>query len=244
MIGEDHIIYKDKYIVAVNKPSGLLIHPGKIARHEKQTLMKQVRDFAGQWVYPVHRLDRPTSGIVVFAFSSEVAASLTQQFTNRQIKKTYIAIVRGFTEESSVIDKPLKEIIDKMSDTRTQKNKPAQNAVTRYKTLEKIELDVPVRPYKTARYSMVMASPLTGRQQQIRRHFKSIFHPIIGDPKHGDNAHNKMLRKEFGLCRLMLHSSSIILKHPFTMKELKLTAALPQEFLQFLKNLGFARFTS
>lgn len=202
--------------------------------------MKQVRDLLGQWVYPVHRLDRPTSGLLIFALSSEAAAALVEKFTQRQVKKEYLALVRGFTPDQGLIDHPLKEIWDKMTDRETAKDKPAQEAITEYHTLDRVELDIAMPPHPTARYSLIKVHPLTGRQRQIRRHCKSIFHPLIGDPKHGDGAHNRMFKERFGLDRLMLHASSLEFVHPFTGQLVQLSAPVPESFSEILKKIGLS----
>ncbi len=240
MLQRKDLVFIDDYLVGVNKPAGLLVHPSRLARQESETLMKQLRDLLGQWVFPIHRLDRPTSGIIVFALNSQIASELGAAFARREVKKQYIALVRGYTEPTGEINRPLKEIWDKMTDKLARKNKDAQEAITQYKTLEQVEVPFAVRPHPTARYSLVMASPLTGRQRQIRRHFKSIFHPLIGDAKHGDNAHNKMLRRLFGLQRLMLHAFSLSFKHPVSGKEMLLHAPAPIGFTQVIEKLGFS----
>lgn len=232
------IVFQDEFLIAVNKPEGLLVHPSFIDKHEKECAMKQLRDLIGKWVYPVHRLDRPTSGILVFGLNSDSAASLSDIFAQRMVKKTYLALVRGFTEPSGTIERPLKEIWDKMTDRNASKDKPAQEAVTHYQTLSQAELQIPMPPHPTSRYSLLKVTPETGRQRQIRRHFKSIFHPLIGDPKHGDGAHNRMFKEQFGLNRLMLHATSLEFVHPFTGEHLDLRAEPPPSFTSILEKTG------
>jgi tRNA pseudouridine65 synthase len=238
MITQEDIIFQDDYFVAVNKPAKLLTHPGPIDRHENRCAMKLLRNLLNQWVYPVHRLDKPTSGVLLFALSSKAAAKIGEPFKQNKISKEYIALIRGHTPASDIIDKPLKYIWDKMTDTESMKGKPAREAITRYQTIVKTEIDIPVRPYPASRYSLVRAFPQTGRQRQIRRHFKSIFHPIIGDVKHGDGAHNKMFRKQFGLDRLMLHANSLIFIHPYTNQQIEISAPPPSNFINILKRIG------
>ncbi|MFZ5949226.1 MAG: pseudouridine synthase [Candidatus Rifleibacteriota bacterium] len=240
MLEQGSIIYRDEFFVAVNKPAGLLVHPSFLDRHESECAMKQLRDLLGQWVYPVHRLDRPTSGVLIFALSSEAASLLCDEFFQHEAQKSYLALVRGHTEDEGLIDHPLKEIWDKMTDRKVKKDKPAQEAQTSYKTLNRVELPIAVRPHPTSRYSLVEAQPLTGRQRQIRRHFKSIFHPIIGDPKHGDGWHNRMLAEKFGLSRLMLHSWQLAFRHPITKATVSIKADPPVEFVSLLEKIGIS----
>ena len=238
MITKDSILYLDEYFVAINKPAKLLTHPGRIDKNESKCAMKLLRNLLKQWVYPVHRLDKPTSGVLLFALSSEAAAKIGEQFSRNEVNKEYIALVRGYTEASAVINKSLKDIWDKMTDHPSMKDKPARDAITSYQTIAKTEIDIPVRPYPASRYSLVRVFPKTGRQRQIRRHFKSIFHPIIGDVKHGDGAHNKMFRQHFDLDRLMLHASNLTFIHPYTTKQTEISAPTPSNFSNILKQLG------
>jgi tRNA pseudouridine65 synthase len=230
VIDNESIIYLDEYLVAINKPAGLLVHPSFLDNAETQTAMKQTRNLLGRWVYPVHRLDKPTSGILIFALSSEMARLLTAAFTERQVSKEYLACVRGYTKESEIIDYPLREIWDKTTDRESSRNKPAQQAITSYQRLATAELPFSVRPHPTARYSLLRVKPQTGRNRQIRRHLKHIFHPIVGDHKHGDNAHNRLFVEKFDCDRLMLHACRISFAHPLTSKTMNLEAPLPENF--------------
>lgn len=235
MLNGNDIIYLDDYLVAVNKPAGLLVHPSFLDNAETQTAMKLVRNLLDRWVYPVHRLDKPTSGILVFALSSEVARLLTAAFTDRSVSKEYLAVVRGYTSESQTIDYPLREIWDKMTDRESSKGKPAQQAVTCYERLATAELPFAVRPYPSARYSLLRVMPQTGRNHQIRRHLKHIFHPVIGDHKHGDNAHNRMFAEKLDSTRLLLHASRISFVHPVSNEQLSLHAPPSQELVAILQ---------
>jgi len=185
----------------------------------------------------VHRLDKPTSGVLVFALSSEVAKALTEQFTERTTEKSYLAVVRGYTKESEVIDYALKEELDKMTDSLADQDKEAQDAVTEYKTLKQCELPFAVGRYQTTRYSYIELTPKTGRKHQLRRHMKHIFHPIVGDTTHGDGKQNTFLREQFGLDRLMLHAKTLSLTHPITGDSLLLDAPLPDSFRSIVESL-------
>ena len=233
------ILYQDEYLVAVNKPSGLLVHRSDMARHETEHAMKIVRNQLRQWVYPFHRLDRSTSGVLVFALDQETARRMTQLFTDDKISKKYLAVVRGHTREEERIDHPLKERWDKMTDQRADKDKPAQQAITSYRRLATVEVPQPVGPYATARYSLLQVKPLTGRNHQIRRHMKHVFHPVVGDTTYGDGKHNDFFRKHFNCHRLLLHANSIEFIHPYTGGLIAIQAALDNTFSTLLKALGW-----
>jgi len=231
------ILFQDEYLVAINKPSGLLVHRSPIDQYETRFALQMTRDQIGRHVFPVHRLDKPTSGVLLFALSSEVASALTKQFTATTIHKNYLAVVRGYTNNSGVVDSDLQEELDKMTDKLADKDKPAQSAITHYERLATTELPYPVGRYDTARYSLVSLQPKTGRKHQLRRHMKRIYHPIVGDTTHGDGKQNKFLREQFGLDRLMLHAISMGFLHPVTGKELLINASAPKDFLLILEEL-------
>ncbi|MEZ5451798.1 MAG: tRNA pseudouridine(65) synthase TruC [Thiothrix sp.] len=224
------ILYRDEYLVAINKPSGLLVHRSLIDRHETQFAIQLTRDQIGQKVFPVHRLDKPTSGVLLFALDSDTTRLLTEQFTANLVQKTYLAVVRGYTEESGIIDYPLKEELDKIADANADQDKPAQVAITHYRRLATVELPYPVGRYPTARYSLLELRPKTGRKHQLRRHLKHIFHPIVGDTTHGDGKHNALFREKFACQRLLLHAASIQLQHPKHLATLQIAAPLPETF--------------
>lgn len=232
------ILYQDEYIVVIDKPSGLLVHRSMIDKRETRFALQMTRDQIGQYVYPVHRLDKPTSGVLMMALSSEIAAKLTEQFTLKQVQKEYIALVRGYPEDEGTIDYALKEEQDKMSDKKARQDKQAQEAITHYKTLWKGEINVPVGRYPTARYSLVKLTPETGRKHQIRRHMKHIFHPIVGDTTHGDGKHNTMFRERFDLSRLLLVAKEIRFEHPVGGEPLTISAPLGEEFERILGQMG------
>ncbi|HEY4651478.1 MAG TPA: pseudouridine synthase, partial [Pontibacter sp.] len=168
------IIFEDAYYVAINKPHGLLVHRTRIAEEKKEFALQLLRDQLGQKVYPVHRLDRGTAGVLLFAKSAEAAAPLVQLFGERETGKTYYAIVRGYTPEADTINNPIRPDKD-------HQHKAPQEAITHYTRLATIELPIPVGRYNTARYSLVQVRPETGRMHQIRKHFAHIRHYIAGD---------------------------------------------------------------
>ena len=219
------IIYQDDCLVAVNKPSGLLVHRSMIDRHETRFALQLVRDQIGQRVYPLHRLDKPTSGVLLFALSPDMAREMGKQFEANQVKKTYLAVVRGFAPDSGVIDHALKEQLDKMTDRKARLDKPPQEAVTEFRCLAQVELPIAIDRYPQSRYSLVEAKPRTGRKHQIRRHMKHIAHPIIGDAKHGKGRHNRYFAEHFDANRLLLACTEMEVQHPITGENLLLKAS-------------------
>ncbi|MFB5745815.1 tRNA pseudouridine(65) synthase TruC [Cedecea sp. S5-13] len=233
------IIYQDEWLVAVNKPSGWLVHRSWLDRHEKVVVMQTVRDQIGQHVFTVHRLDRPTSGVLLMGLSSEVGRLLSQQFEQHQMQKRYHAVVRGWLEDEAVLDYPLVEELDKIADKFSDQDKAPQPAVTHYRGLATVEMPVAVGRYTTARYSLVELEPKTGRKHQLRRHLSHLRHPIIGDSKHGDLRQNRGAAEHFGCERLMLHASQLSLNHPVTGEPLTIRAGLDDTWMQMLTKFGW-----
>lgn len=233
-------LYRDEYLIAVNKPAGLLVHRSEIDRHETRFAIQLVRDQIGQRVFPVHRLDKPTSGVLLFALNADVARRMMELFMGDAVSKRYLAVVRGYSDEQGVIDYPLKEELDKMSDSRARQDKPAQAAVTEYRRLATVELPHPVGRYATARYSLLRVTPRTGRKHQIRRHMKHIFHPIVGDTTHGDGRQNRFFREHFHCQRLLLAATELTLSHPITNEPLSIKAPLEDDYQQIIDQLGWS----
>lgn len=231
------ILYQDEHLIVVNKPAGLLVHRSAIDKFATEYAMQIVRNQLNRWVYLLHRLDKSTSGILMFALDKESAKRMTELWTGGEIAKTYVAIVRGYAKENERIDYPLKEHRDKMTDQDVNPDKPAQDAVTEYVRLACIELPHPVGRYETARFSLIKASPLTGRNHQIRRHLKHIFHPIIGDTTYGDKKQNEFFLAKFNCHRSLLHASEIAFTHPTTNAEIRITAPVDAIFDSVLKAL-------
>ncbi|RLM25918.1 tRNA pseudouridine(65) synthase TruC [Brenneria alni] len=218
------IIYQDDHLVAVNKPAGWLVHRSWLDRKEKVVVMQTVRDQIGRHVYTVHRLDRPTSGVLLFALSSDVARLLSQQLERHQMQKTYHAVVRGYVMDEGVIDYALTEELDKIADKFADPDKAPQPAVSHYQSLARAEMPVAIGRYLTSRYSLLELTPQTGRKHQLRRHMSHISHPIIGDSAHGDLRQNRGMDAHFSCDRLMLHASRLRLAHPVSGDALTLQA--------------------
>lgn len=221
------VIYQDDYLIAINKPHGLLVHQSSIARDATEFALQMLRNQVGRHVSPVHRLDRKTSGILLFAFDKESEIAMHQQFMNTETEKKYLAILRGYAPDTMDIDYPL-----------AKENGTMQDAYTAFKTLQKAELDVAFGKHPTSRYSLVEATPKTGRMHQLRRHFSHILHPIIGDRTHGCNKQNKFFLEQWNMTTMLLHASELSFKHPVTSQKIHLKATLHDEFkrvLDFMK---------
>ncbi len=231
------ILYHDDYLVAIHKPAGLLVHKSPIDRHETRYAMKILRDQLGQWVYPVHRLDKPTSGLLLFALNKEVAALVAAQFEARQVSKHYIALVRGFAPAQGTIEHPLKEIAVFKHLQQEAEQKAAKEAITHFERDQCYELPCSTGPFPTSRYSLVSLRPATGRKHQLRRHMKHISHPIVGDVKYGKGEHNRLFRDHFDSERLLLAACSMSLTHPVNASPLELTCPLELSFEDTLTRL-------
>ena len=226
------IIYEDDHYVAINKPNGLLVHKTRIAEEKKEFALQMLRDQLGYRVFAVHRLDRGTSGVLLFAKSAGAVAPLAKAFDEKQVKKIYYAIVRGYTPAEATIDNPIKPDKD-------HKHKAPQEAITHYTRLNKVEIPIPVGRYATARYSLVCVLPETGRMHQIRKHFAHARHYIIGDKKHGDWRHNKMFLEELGSPFLLLHASLLAFTHPFTNTRIEIKAPMPENMLMLCNRFNW-----
>ncbi|MFA6190740.1 MAG: tRNA pseudouridine(65) synthase TruC [Sulfurimonas sp.] len=233
------ILYQDAHLVAINKPSGLLVHKSMIDRHEIYFAMMMLRDQIGQWVYPIHRLDKPTSGVLLFALDSDTARLMSEQFANHTIQKTYLAVIRGYTEDSGIVEHALVEKLDKIADKKAREDKEAQEAITHYRRLATVELPHALGRYENIRYSLVEVLPKTGRKHQIRRHMKHISHHILGDTKYGRGEHNKFIREVYNCNRLLLHASKLEITHPHTHEKLEITASLDETFTSLFEKFGW-----
>ena len=234
------IIYEDDFLVAINKEAGLLVHRSWLDKDETRFAMQLTRDAVGCHVFPVHRLDRPTSGVLLFAKSSAVARSLTEAFTEHKVTKQYLAVVRGFMSEQGTVDHALSFKPDAIADKFADLDKPAQEAVTHWRCLAQVELPFAVSTkHNTSRYSLVRLSPVTGRKHQLRRHMRHLFHPIVGDTSHGDGRHNRFFRTQYGCTRMLLHAQSLALNHPVTGEPLLLKAELDNQWRRIMEEFSW-----
>ncbi len=222
------ILYQDEYLVAINKPHGLLVHRSAIAENTDVYALQLLRDQLGQRVYPAHRLDRKTGGVLLFALDKETEILMQQQFADNKVSKTYLAIVRGYTPDAGEIDYPLRK-----------ENGTIQEAFTAYSTLKRAELNVPLGKHPTSRYSLIEVKPQTGRMHQIRRHMSHIFHPIIGDRTHGCNKQNRMFKERWQMETMLLHASALQFNHPVTGTQISIEAALLPGFNEAMQLMGW-----
>lgn len=233
-----HIVYQDDVMVAIHKPAGLLVHRSPIDKHETHFAVQMTRDLVGKPVYPIHRLDKPTSGLLLFAFDSKTAKALGEQFMNHSISKTYLAICRGWGNNAGEIDHPLKYKKDKIADKHKKQDDIVQDAITQYRTLITSTLDKPLGKFPQQRYSLIELKPKTGRKHQLRRHMNHINHPIIGDVKYGDRHHNHLFNDWLNQHRLYLAAISLKLIHPVHLKKITIHCPLESTFILAMNELG------
>lgn len=237
---ELEILYRDDDLIAVNKPAGMLVHRSWLDKHETRFAMQTLRDQIGQHVFPIHRLDRPTSGVLLFALNSETARLMSEQFEQHLVEKSYLAIVRGYLLEQGRIDYPLKVQLDKIADKFSQEKAP-QQAVTDYQNLATVELPFSVGKFPTARYSLVQLFPQTGRKHQLRRHLKHLFHPIIGDTNYGDLHQNRAFSAHTGVERLLLHANALRFTTPGRLQKITINAPLDLQWQQLFEQFNWSQ---
>jgi tRNA pseudouridine65 synthase len=207
-LGPIELLFVDAHVVVANKPSGLLVHRGW--DNDDDVAMFRVRDAIGEHVHPLHRLDRGTSGALLFARSREAAAVLARAFEEGRVEKRYVALVRGEPEAQGTIDYPIQK----------KEGGPRVPAITHFRRIARSPVD---------RCSLVLAMPETGRLHQIRRHLRHLNHPLIGDVKHGSGEINRHYRATYGLHRLALHASSLAFVHPMTEERIVVSAPLADD---------------
>ena len=226
------IIYEDDSIVAVNKPNNVLVYASYFARNIKEsdlvTLLKEQTELD---LYPIHRLDRKTSGILLLAKEKEFVKDYQQQFENNKVQKHYYAILRGYSSPKGIIDTP----------TKNAETGMYKKALTEYETLETIELDIPVHPYDKSRYSLVKFTPKTGRMHQLRIHANKISHPIVGDYQYGDRFHNRMFENEFNWSNMFLHASELTIKQSNSRDSLILKSDFPADWNKLFENFNWQK---
>ena len=205
-------MYQDAHLVAIDKPAGLLVHRSGLDAGETRFAVQLLREQIGRPVWPLHRLDKGTSGVLLFALDAGTASRLGPQFEAGGIHKQYLAMVRGWPPDAGLIDHPLRRLPDDARATaRAQELQPAR---TRFRTLARHALPLPYGAFAQTRCALLELSPETGRRHQLRRHCKHIAHPIIGDTTHGKGPLNRTLAALLGVQRLWLHAQALQLAHP------------------------------
>lgn len=232
------ILYQDEALVAIDKPAGLLCHRSKIDKRANEFAIQKLRNQIDQEVFLVHRLDRPTSGVLLFALNSATARDLSRQIAHHEFKKQYRAIVRGHPPQKGRWEEALLEKTDRKCDRRIRKNKLPQPAVTEFETQSAWEIPISISRYPTSRYSEVLIKPLTGRRHQIRRHFNHMAYPLIGDTSHGDRRHNRLFREQFGISGLLLVACNLEFRHPISGNWIQVQAKPNQAFEKARRQLS------
>ncbi|MCA9655912.1 MAG: pseudouridylate synthase [Myxococcales bacterium] len=223
------ILHEDPWLVAIAKPPGLAVHRSEQVR-DRAPALQRLRDQLGRRVYPVHRLDRATSGVLLFALDPHTARRVGEALARRDVDKRYVAVVRGWAPTEAEIDHPLRE----------EPERAPQPAHTSLRRLATVELPIPVGRYPQARYSLVELVPHTGRLHQLRKHLAHLRHPIVGDVRHGEGRHNRLFREHLGIRRLLLHAWWLALPHPHHDRPLRIRAPLDDELRGLLQRLGWA----
>lgn len=233
------VLYRDEHIVVIDKPPNLLVHRSEIDRHETRFAIQILRNQIGQRVWPAHRLDRGTSGILLFGLSPEIGGQLGRQFEAGTIDKRYWAVVRGHPPAAGSIDHPLSRQRDDYEFQGESSSDEAQSALTRFRKLAEIELPVMVDRYPSSRYALLELEPVTGRRHQIRRHLKHIAHPVIGDATYGKGRHNRFFASQLACHRLLLACVGMAFDHPAHGRRVEIKAPVSGEFAATLARFGW-----
>lgn len=214
------ILWRDEHLVAVYKPAGWLVHRTGLDAGETRFVLQVVRDQLGQHVYPIHRLDKGTCGVLLLALHSDAARAMCAVFEQHRLGKRYLALVRGFAPDTAEVDHALRP-------DDAPPDAPVQAAHTAFRRLAVLEHPEAYDPrFATTRLSLVQAEPRTGRRHQIRRHLKHIAHPIIGDATHGKGPLNRWWAERLGVQRLWLHAWQLSFTHPFSGQAMDLHSGL------------------
>lgn len=229
------VIYQDDTLIAIDKPAGLLVHRTNLDRHETRFAVQLLRNQLGRHVFPVHRLDKGTSGILLFTFDGNTAAELATQFEEKTTRKTYLALVRGYCGSQQIISHPLKREPENYDDHREA---VIQDAETWAQRIGECEMSWPSDQHPSSRYSLIALEPRTGRRHQLRRHMKHTSHPIIGDATHGKGRDNRQFAAQTGISRLMLANIGLHVFHPKTGQPLTLACPVEPGFRMALTQLG------
>jgi tRNA pseudouridine65 synthase len=226
------ILYQDDALIAVNKPAGLAVHRSKMVGNAETFLIDVLREQVGGTVYLAHRLDRATSGVLLIARSSEVAAAFGEQFMGRDVHKQYLAVVRGWPE-------PIEGVVD-YALPGARETGPRRDARTDYRRLAIVEVPIALGRYPQQRYALVLTEPETGRFRQIRKHMAHLHHPVIGDCQHGRSDHNRLYKQYFSCHRMLLHAWRLRFRHPVDGRPMALEAPLDDAFNGLLERFGWS----
>jgi tRNA pseudouridine65 synthase len=219
-------LHEDDRLLVVDKPPGLLVHRSALDAHERDSVVDRLEHETGRRPWPVHRLDKGTSGVLVLARDLQAARQLGEAFEHGAVGKRYLALVRGWPPESGRITHPLAR-----DPERPSAGQPRRDAVTDYRSLNRLEWPFQVDArFASTRYALLGVMPLTGRRHQIRRHLKHLGHPLIGDATHGKGIHNRAVSAWLGIARLWLHAVEMTLPHPDDGRPLRIVAPAGAEW--------------
>ena len=233
------VLYQDAHLIAIHKPSGLLVHRTGLDAAEERFAVQILRDQIGRHVHPAHRLDKGTSGILLFALDRDTAALAGALFENQRVSKRYVAVVRGHPDEAGIIDHALVRRFDPAERRSARADTLPQAAVTRYRRLATTELPHQVDRYPSSRYALLELIPETGRRHQLRRHLKHISHPIIGDATFGKGRHNRLFQTLFGSARLLLACTQLSFPHPLSGATVTINCPPSENFDSVIRALGW-----
>ncbi len=220
------VVYEDEYCLVVNKPNNLIVHHSHFARNvEEVSLVEQLKENGYLSIFPIHRLDRKTSGIILFAKDKSFVADFQKLFEEGRIHKTYISLVRGYVSGLIKIDSPVKN-----------ERGNYKEALSWFKGVKFFEKEFDIPPYPKSRYSLVVMQPISGRTHQLRIHSNKISHPIIGDHKYGNRHHNHYFDENLKLPNLFLHAYKLRFTHPFTKNKIMIKASLPSFWSNFINS--------
>ncbi len=257
------ILYEDEHYVAVFKPAGLMVHRGPRTLASEPVLLQSLRDQLNRFVYPIHRLDRPTAGLILFGLTRDAASRMGVLFEQRRVRKHYQALVRGHMLADVTVDRALIDLPDRWlvgrrdaeraqildpsgsdpsegigAEERSPEESSGQAAVTHFHPLQRYEVDWPSGDFPTSRFTLLEIEPHTGRWHQIRRHLNHLAHPVIGDHRHGDHRWNQRFFERTGIYRMLLTAMRLEFRHPFTEQFVTLLVQPGEAFETALKALA------
>lgn len=221
------ILYQDDFLVAVNKPYGYLTHKSKLDPYAQEIVLQTLRDQIQRFVYPIHRLDRKTTGVLLFGLDPNTHKNMSKLFQENKVRKIYYAVTRGYLLGEGLIDKPL---INEAGNS--------QEAHTEYQNIACTELPWPLGKHETSRYSLIKLMPKTGRMHQLRRHLSHIFHPIIGDRPHGCSKQNRLFKQKWNYTEMLLHAKKLSFPHPENGQMVIIEADFHPNYIEMLKLLN------